>query len=169
MKRSLASGLLLTALCLAAFALGRGWPSEAPLQAQADPRVFEIRMYTVEDGKVGLLSRVFRENVTKMFARHGMTNVAYFIPQDDPQCGTFRPGATIRSPAFDYGSCEWSRDTLIYILGHASREAAEENWASFVQDADGMRSFREDYAQAGVKVMKIESVYMDATEYSALR
>ena len=59
--------------------------------------------------------------------------------------------------------------SLIYILGHASREAAEENWDSFVQDADGMRSFREDYAQAGVKVMKIESVYMDATEYSALR
>ena len=38
-----------------------------------------------------------------------------------------------------------------------------------MQDAEGMRSFRADYARAGVKVLKIESAYMDATEYSALR
>ena len=169
MTRSILRGLLLGALCVCAFVVGRVWQPAAPVEARAGDRVFEIRMYTVEDGKVELLSQVFRDNVTKMFARHGMTNVGYFIPQEDPQCGAFRPTATIRVPAFDYGACEWSRDTLIYILGHASREAAEENWDSFVQDADGMRSFREDYAQAGVKVMKIESVYMDATEYSALR
>ena len=168
-KRSIMRGLLLIALCLCAFALGRGWQPAAAVEAKSEGSVFEIRMYTVEDGKVEALSRVFRDNVTEMFARHGMTNVAYFIPQEDPQCGTFRPTATIRSPAFDYGACEWSRDTLIYILGHASREAAEENWASFTQDAARMRSFREDYARAGVKVMKIESVYMAATEYSALR
>ena len=167
-KRSITRGLLLVTLCLCAFALGRGWQPAAAVETRSEDRVFEIRMYTVEDGKVEALSRVFRDNVTEMFARHGMTNVAYFIPQKDPQCGTFRPTATIRSPAFDYGACEWSRDTLIYILGHASREAAEENWASFTQDAARMRSFREDYARAGVKVMKIESVYMDATEYSAL-
>ena len=168
-KRSIMRGLLLIALCLCAFALGRGWQPAAAVEAKSEGSVFEIRMYTVEDGKVEALSRVFRDNVTEMFARHGMTNVAYFIPQEDPQCGTFRPTATIRSPAFDYGACEWSRDTLIYILGHASREAAEENWASFTQDIAGMGSFREDYARAGVRVMKIESVYMDATEYSALR
>ena len=169
MKRSIAGGLLLIAMCLGAFALGRVSPSAAPVEARPGDGVFEIRMYTVEDGKVELLSRVFRDNVTKMFARHGMTNVGYFIPREEPRCGAFRPTATIRSPAFDYGPCEWSQDTLVYILRHASRAAAEENWASFVQDAEGLRSFREDYARAGVKVMKIESVYMDATEYSALR
>lgn len=169
MRLANARVLLVAALCCGAFVLGRAWPAAAPAEAQSGDRVFEIRMYTVEDGKVDLLSRVFRDNVTGMFARHGMTNVGYFIPQEDPQCGTFRPTATIRSPAFDYGPCEWSRDTLIYILGHASREAAEENWASFTRDEEGMRSFREDYARAGVKVMKIESVYMDATDYSALR
>ena len=167
-KASMARAALVTALCLCAFALGRAWPPAAAA-AQADGRVFEIRMYTVADGKVEALSRVFRDNVTQMFARHGMTNVAYFIPQDDPQCGVAGPDSTILSPAFDYGPCEWSRDTLVYILGHASRAAAEENWASFAQDAEGMRSFREDYAQAGVKVLRIESAYMDATGFSALR
>lgn len=168
-KRSMARALLVAALCLCAFALGRGWPSATAVEAQRSDRVFEIRMYTVAEGKVEALSQVFRDNVTEMFARHGMTNVAYFIPQEEPQCGVAGPDSTILSPAFDYGPCEWSRDTLVYILGHASREAAEANWDSFVQDAEGMRSFRADYARAGVKVLKIESAYMDATEYSALR
>ena len=167
-KASMARAALVTALCLCAFALGRAWPPAAAA-AQADGRVFEIRMYTVADGKVEALGRVFRDNVTEMFARHGMTNVAYFIPRDEPQCGVAGPASTILSPAFDYGPCEWSLDTLVYILGHASRAAAEENWASFAQDAEGMRSFREDYAQAGVKVLRIESAYMDATGFSALR
>ena len=171
MRRTPAARTLLTlALCLGAFALGRGSPSWwPPVQAEEGGRVFELRLYTVEDGKVGRLSDVFRDNVTGMFARHGMANTAYLIPRDEPACGTFRAGATIREPAFDYGPCPWSRDTLVYLLGHDSPEAAERNWASFAADEDGLRSFREDYARAGVKVMRIASVLLDPAEYSALR
>lgn len=171
MRRMPAARTLVTlALCLGAFAIGRGSPSWWPsVQAEEGGRVFELRLYTVEDGKVERLSEVFRDNVTKMFARHGMANTAYLLPRDEPQCGTFRAGATIREPAFDYGPCPWSRDTLVYLLGHDSPEAAERNWASFVADADGLRSFREDYARAGVKVMRIASVLLDPAEYSALR
>ena len=167
--------LLTLALCLGAFALGRGSPSwwplvqAEPVQAEEAGRVFELRLYTVEDGKVGRLSEVFRDNVTQMFARHGMTNAAYLLPRDAPQCGTFRAGATIREPAFDYAPCPWSRDTLVYLLAHDSPAAAERSWASFVADEDGLRSFREDYARAGVKVLRIASVFLDPAEYSALR
>ena len=171
MRRRPAAGTLLTvALCLGAFALGRGSPSWwPPVQAEEAGRVFELRLYTVEDGKVGRLSEVFRDNVTGMFARHGMTNAAYLLPREAPQCGTFRAGATIRDPAFDYGPCPWSQDTLVYLLGHDSPEAVKRNWAAFVADEDGLRSFREDYARAGVKVMRIVSVLLDPAEYSALR
>ena len=169
-RLSAARTLLTLALCLGAFALGRGSPSWwPPVQAEEAGRVFELRLYTVEDGKVERLSEVFRDNVTKMFARHGMANTAYLIPRDEPQCGTFRAGATIREPAFDYGPCPWSRDTLVYLLGHASPEAAERNWASFAADEDGLRSFREDYARNGVKVLRIASVLLDPAQYSTLR
>ncbi len=161
--------ILFVTLCVCAFVIGRGSRPESPIHAQESGRVFELRMYTVEDGKVHLLSKVFRDNVTGMFARHGMTNVAYFIPQDDPQCATARTTATILSPAFEYSSCEWSKDTLIYILGHPSQEMAAKNWDSFRKDAEGLRSFREDYARAGVKVMKIKSVFVAATDYSLLK
>jgi len=162
-------GILSLALCITSFALGNVVNFRPLMQAEAGPRIFEMRMYTVEDGKVELLSRVFREHVTKMFARHGMTNVAYFIPKEEPRCSTFSPKGTILSPAFDNSTCQWSKDTLIYILGHESRSAADRNWASFRKDAGGMKNFREEYNRAGVKVMKIESVFMDAAQYSALK
>ena len=169
LKRSMVRGLVTAALCLCAFALGRGWESGAAVQAQADQRVFEIRMYTVGDGKVEALSEVFREKVVPMFARHGMTNEAYLIPQEAPECRAGSQVSTIAAPAFDSKPCSWSSDTLIYVLGHASREAAEANWASFLEDTEGIRSFREDYARAGVQVQWIESAYLSATDYSALR
>ena len=161
--------LILVAAILGGFAIGRGSAPHPAVHAQADDRVYEIRIYTVEDGKVGLLSEVFRQNVTRMFAKHGMTNVAYFVPRDDPACVTAAPTSTILSPVFDERPCSWSQDTLIYILGHDSPEAAEQNWASFTADAEGLASFRDDYARAGVQVMKIESVFMRATDYSPLR
>ncbi len=152
-----------------AFFVGRGALPSPLVEAQSGGRVFEIRIYTVEEGKVEQLSEVFRNNVTTMFAEHGMTNVAYFTPQEDPQCVTASPTSTILSPAFDARPCTWSKDTLVYILAHESRDAAAVNWDSFRNDADGLASFRQAYDRAGVKVMKIESAFMTATDYSALR
>jgi hypothetical protein len=162
-------GALSIALCVASFAFGAASNLWSHVQAKSSPRVFELRMYTVEDGKVELLSRVFRDHVTKMFAKHGMTNVAYFIPQDDPACSAFNPKGTILSPVFDKSTCQWSKDTLVYVLGHQSRSAAEKNWASFRNDAEGLRNFRQEYHRAGLKVMKIQTVYTEPTDYSALK
>ena len=47
-------GLLSITLCFCAFVIGRGSEPELPIQAQEGGRVFELRMYTVEDGKVHL-------------------------------------------------------------------------------------------------------------------
>ena len=168
-KDLLVRAALVVALCLCAFALGRAWPSTALGAAAPDDRVFEIRLYTVGDGKVEALSRVFRDKVTPMFERHGMTNVAYLIPREEPRCRPSRQALSVAGSPPDAVPCSWSSDTLIYILGHASREAAEANWASFLEDTEGIRSFREDYAREGVQVLTIESAYLSATEYSALR
>jgi hypothetical protein len=97
------------------------------------------------------------------------SEMSVHIPKDKPRCSTASATGTILSPAFDSSSCEWSKDTLIYILAHQSHSAADKNRASFRNDSDGLKNFREEYARAGVKVMKIESVYMDATQYSAVK
>jgi hypothetical protein len=116
----------------------------------ADPptatRVFEIRTYYTFPGRLDALHKRFREHTMKMFEKHGMTNVAYWTPQD--------------SPAKD--------NTLVYVVSHASREAARANWAAFIADPEWQR-ISADSQQDGKIVEKIESVFVAATDYSPLR
>ena len=58
------------------------------------------------DGKLEALLKRFREHTTKIFEKHGMTNIGYWVPEDPPR----------------------SQNTLIYIIAHPSREAAAKNW-----------------------------------------
>lgn len=109
-------------------------------------RVFELRTYTTNEGKLEALQARFRNHTMKIFERHGMTNVGYWIPQDAPHSG----------------------NTLIYIISHASREAAKKNWEAFRADPEWQKVQKESEANGKI-VAKVESVFMDATDYSPLK
>ena len=68
---------------------------------------------------------------------------AYWVPQDSPAHET----------------------TLIYVISHASREAAKASWAAFVADPE-WKKVSEASQVDGKIVERIESVFMDATDYS---
>ena len=53
-------------------------------QAQTATRVFEMRTYITHDGKLDDLQARFRNHTTKFFEKHGMTNVGYWVPRDQP-------------------------------------------------------------------------------------
>ena len=127
------------------FWLGRGTPSEAA-SAAAKNRVFELRTYYTNEGKLPDLQARFRNHTTKLFQKHGMKNVGYWVPQDAPA----------------------SANTLIYIISHESRDAAKKSWADFVADPE-WKKVREASEANGKIVSKVESVYMDATDYSPMK
>jgi hypothetical protein len=116
--------------------------------AGAEPaaRVFEIRTYHTLPGRLEALQKRFREHTLKMFEKHDMTNVGYWVPQDSPAKET----------------------TLIYVISHASREAAKANWAAFVADPEWTK-IAADSQVDGKIIDRIESVYMDATDYSPIK
>jgi hypothetical protein len=119
----------------------------APRAADRAPaRVFEIRTYYTLPGRLDALNQRFRNHTMKLFEKHGMTNVGYWVPQD--------------SPARD--------NTLIYVISHASREQAKANWAAFIADPEWQK-VAEESQKDGKIIERIESVYMDATDYSPLR
>lgn len=132
-----------------AFALGCGVHallSPRPVSAQS-PRVFEIRTYTSPDAaKLQALHARFRDHTTRIFARHGMTNVAYFAPQDAPL----------------------AQNTLIYVIAHASREQARRNWEAFRADPEWQQVAAASNANGNI-VSKVESVFADATDFSPLK
>ena len=87
-------------------------PPAAPA-ATAGP-VFEIRTYIASAGKFEDLQKRFREHTIRIFARHGMKSIGYWVPTDQ-------------------------RNTLVYIIQHESREAAARNWKAFLSDPEWVK------------------------------
>ena len=66
---------------------------------------YELRVYTALPGKRDALAARFASRTAAIYARHGITNVGYFIPlQSDPELGIS------------------AENTLIYMRGYPSRE-----------------------------------------------
>ena len=64
--------------------IGRAFDAPPTLEAQMKGRVFELRTYTAPDGKLSDLHKRFREHTLRIFEKHGMTNIGYWMPQDAP-------------------------------------------------------------------------------------
>ena len=133
------------ALLLAGFVAGT-LTNRAVVQAQAANRVFELRTYTAPEGKLSDLHKRFRDHTLRIFEKHGMTNVGYWQPQDEPRAS----------------------NTLIYIISHKSREAAAASWKAFGSDPEWQKVAKESQVNGRI-TEKIESVFMNATDYSPMK
>lgn len=114
--------------------------------AQSSDRVFELRTYTCNEGKLPDLEKRFREHTIAIFNRHHMTSIGYWIPQDAPRSG----------------------NTLIYILAHPSRDEAKANWAAFNADPEWQKVRTESEANGKI-VNHVDSVFMTPADYSAIK
>jgi hypothetical protein len=136
--------LTLSAILMAAgigFHLGKTTTASA-----ATSRVFEIRTYTAEPGKLEALHARFRDHTVAIFNKHGMTSVGYFAPTDDPL----------------------SKNTLVYVLAFPSREAAKKSWDEFRNDPEWQKVQKESEAN-GKLVTKVDSVFAEPTDYSPMK
>ena len=114
--------------------------------AFAQNRVYELRTYTCYEGKLEALKARFRDHTIAIFNRHGMESIGYWVPED----------------------AERSKNTLIYILAHPSRAAAEKDWKAFRDDPEWKKVAAESEANGKI-VQKVESVFMDPTDFSKLK
>lgn len=114
--------------------------------SQTKSRVFELRTYTANPGKLGDLNKRFREHTLDIFKRHGMTNVAYFTPQDAPL----------------------SENTLVYLLAHQSRDAAKKSWDDFRNDPEWKKVAAESEANGKI-VDHVVSQFLVPTDYSPMK
>ena len=135
--------VLLAILAAGAIGYRLGHVSSA---SAAAGRVFEIRTYTAEPGKLEALHARFRDHTLAIFKKHNMSSVAYFAPTDAPL----------------------SQNTLTYILSFPSREAATKAWADFRNDPEWQKVSKESEAN-GKLVTKVDSVFAEATDYSPMK
>src|SRR4051812_43684168 len=103
-----------------------------------DGHLFELRTYTPVPGRLDALLARFRDHTDRLFGRHGMTSLGYWVPAEEP------------------------RDRLVYILAFPSREAADASWAAFRADPEWQRVRQESEADGPI-VEKIDSLFLVPT------
>ena len=113
---------------------------------QPASKVYEMRTYTATEGKLDAVNARFRDHTIKLFEKHGMKNIGYWTPMEGPTAGT----------------------TLVYIIEHASREAARGNWAAFSADPEWQKAKAASEVNGRI-VAKAESVFLTATDYSPIK
>ncbi len=132
----------------------RSWPAlivaimltgSSFVEAGDDP-VYELRMYTCEPNRLAALNERFEKHTMRIFERHGMENVAYWVPTDKPE----------------------SENTLIYLLRHKSRAAAQKSWEAFRADPDWKKVAAEWKERFGRVLVAggVQSTYLEPTDYS---
>jgi NIPSNAP len=110
-------------------------------------RLFEMRTYVAAPGKFEELNARFRQHTNKLFVKHGMTIVGYWVPTEKGQ------GA---------------ENTLVYILAYPDGEAREKAWKAFAADPAWVEAKRASEVN-GKLTEKVESVFLKATDYSPLK
>jgi len=137
-------GLLLGALVVPALAADEPKPQTSTGRPQ---RVFELRTYYTNEGKLEDLHKRFREHTNRIFQKHGIELVGYWTPQDETA---------------------GKKNKLVYLIAFPSREAAAASWKAFGEDPE-WKKVKEESEKNGKIVTRVESIYLDPTDYSPVK
>jgi hypothetical protein len=109
-----------------------------------DSRVYELRTYTTEPGRLPALNARFKNHTMRLFEKHGIKNVMYWIPTDE----------------------KLKDNTLIYVVSHASMDAAKKSWSEFGADPEWRAAAEASEKDGKILAKRPEAVYMTLTDYS---
>ena len=116
-------------------------------ESQTTSRVFELRTYYLNEGKLDDLHKRFRDHTCQLLKKHGAELIGFWTPTDDK---------------------DGKGGKLIYLVAFPSREAAKKTWEAFGKDPEWIKA-REESHRNGVLVKRVESVFLEPTDYSAMK
>jgi hypothetical protein len=103
-----------------------------------------MRTYYAAPGKLDALLARFRDHTVKLFEKHGITNIGYWVPIENKD------------------------NKLVYVIAFPNREAREGkdgSWKAFGKDPEWQRVYKESEAN-GKLVTKVDSLFLSATDFS---
>jgi hypothetical protein len=140
----------LTKLFLGLAVLGPVAPASAAEKqsekSDVNNHVFEMRTYYAAPGKMKALHARFRDHTCKLFEKHGITVVGFWVPIDEKE----------------------SEEKLVYLLHYPSKAAADKSWAAFREDPAWIEA-KKASEKDGSLVKKVDSVFLNPTDYSPLK
>ena len=129
------------------FMTANDYSAKVPTLSTKVGGIYELRTYTAAGNKLNALNARFATHTTRIFTKHGMGNIGYWTPYDRPE----------------------SKNTLIYLIHHESREKADKNWQAFSQDPDWQKVARDSQRQGKLLTKKPERLYLKPLDFSPLR
>jgi hypothetical protein len=105
--------------------------------------IYELRLYHACEGKLTDLVDRFRNHTIRLFKKHGMKDLAFWLPVDEPLKGR----------------------ALVYILEHKSQQAASESWKALIEDPE-WREIAANSERNGKLVEAVDSTFMDQMDLS---
>jgi hypothetical protein len=110
---------------------------------EPDTKLYEMRTYTASPGKLDGLNARFRDHTLKLFEKHGMTNVGYFVPADNKD------------------------NKLIYFIAHKDKAARDKSFADFGRDPEWTKAFQESQKDGSLTIQGgVQSLLLNPTDYS---
>lgn len=105
-------------------------------------RIYELRTYVAEPGRIDALQARFRDHTVALFDRHGITSIGYWVEAENPE-------------------------TLVYLLAHADHSSATASWDAFRADPE-WQAVKAASEKDGPVVRSITSTFLEPTDFSAL-
>ena len=130
---------MLKALATVCLAAGLFLPVSA--QEKEEKRLYELRIYHAEPGKLEALQKRFRDHTCKLFEKHGMANIAYFVPVENED------------------------NLLVYLLSYPDKAARDAAWKGFLADPEWKKAAADSETE-GKLVGKIEEKFLLPTDFS---
>lgn len=110
--------------------------SVGAIAQKADNRYFELRTYHCHDNKRPDLIKRFKDHTMRLFQKHGIANIAYFIPVDT------------------------TNNSLVFILAYPNKASRDSLWNSFASDPEWQQAAKKS-EENGPLVAKVDQVFMN--------
>lgn len=109
-----------------------------------ESELYEMRVYYAQEGKLDDLHARFRDHTLKLFEKHNIKNVGYFVPEgENPE------------------------RKMVYFLAYPNRAERDKSWKAFMSDPDWQKAHKNS-EKNGKLVAKIEDAFMTRTDYSPM-
>ena len=115
--------------------------AETEYQPEFKGNLLELRTYHAAPGKLDDLLARFRDHTCKLFAKHRMINVGYWVPVENPD------------------------DMFLYIRAFPDMESRERMTAAFRADPEWQKA-RDESQVDGKLIEKIDKVFMTPLDFS---
>jgi len=110
-------------------------------KSAANRRCYELRIYYSPPGRLDDLHARFRNHTMKLFTKHGIQSIGYWVPMEN------------------------SENKLVYLVAFPSPEAREASWKAFGSDPEWQVVVKKTEADGRI-VTKAEVTVLQTTDYS---